>query len=87
MEQFRYGVAWKEYAFKREYPERGMTSTGLRESRGPLDAGDSGVDETLRTRSSRSNRSSASLRFDPLLDPPTRRTPYFFVAFGPNGSG
>ena len=27
MEQFRYGVAWKEYAFKREYPERGMTST------------------------------------------------------------
>ncbi|MGZ8500535.1 MAG: ABC transporter substrate-binding protein [Candidatus Binatia bacterium] len=26
MEQFRYGVAWKEYAFKREYPERGMTS-------------------------------------------------------------
>jgi iron(III) transport system substrate-binding protein len=27
MEQFRYGVAWKEYPFKREYPERGMTST------------------------------------------------------------
>jgi len=26
MEQFRYGVAWKEYPFKREYPERGMTS-------------------------------------------------------------
>jgi iron(III) transport system substrate-binding protein len=26
MEQFRYGVAWKDYAFKREYPERGMTS-------------------------------------------------------------
>lgn len=26
MEQFRYGVAWKEYSFKREYPERGMTS-------------------------------------------------------------
>jgi len=27
MEQFRYGVAWKEYPFKRDYPERGMTST------------------------------------------------------------
>jgi iron(III) transport system substrate-binding protein len=27
MEQFRYGVAWKEYPFKREYPERGMSST------------------------------------------------------------
>ncbi len=27
MEQFRYGVAWKNYSFKREYPERGMTST------------------------------------------------------------
>ena len=27
MEQFRYGVAWKDYSFKREYPERGMTST------------------------------------------------------------
>jgi iron(III) transport system substrate-binding protein len=27
MEQFRYGVAWKDYPFKREYPERGMTST------------------------------------------------------------
>jgi iron(III) transport system substrate-binding protein len=26
MEQFRYGVAWKEYPFKREYPERGMNS-------------------------------------------------------------
>ena len=26
MEQFRYGVAWKDYSFKREYPERGMTS-------------------------------------------------------------
>jgi iron(III) transport system substrate-binding protein len=26
MEQFKYGVAWKEYPFKREYPERGMTS-------------------------------------------------------------
>ena len=26
MEQFKYGVAWKEHAFKREYPERGMTS-------------------------------------------------------------
>jgi iron(III) transport system substrate-binding protein len=26
MEQFRYGVAWKEQPFKREYPERGMTS-------------------------------------------------------------
>jgi iron(III) transport system substrate-binding protein len=26
MEQYRYGVAWKEYPFKREYPERGMTS-------------------------------------------------------------
>jgi iron(III) transport system substrate-binding protein len=26
IEQFRYGVAWKEYPFKREYPERGMTS-------------------------------------------------------------
>jgi ABC-type Fe3+ transport system substrate-binding protein len=26
MEQFRYGVAWKEDPFKREYPERGMTS-------------------------------------------------------------
>jgi len=27
MEQFRYGVAWKDYPFKRDYPERGMTST------------------------------------------------------------
>ena len=27
MEKFKYGVAWKEYPFKREYPERGMTST------------------------------------------------------------
>ena len=27
MEQFRYGVAWKEYPFKREYPERGMTAS------------------------------------------------------------
>jgi len=27
MEQFRYGVAWKEYSFKREYLERGMNST------------------------------------------------------------
>ena len=27
IEQFRYGVAWKEYPFKREYPERHMTST------------------------------------------------------------
>ena len=27
MEQYRYGVAWKEYSFKREYPERGMTSS------------------------------------------------------------
>ena len=27
MEQFRYGVAWKDYPFKREYPERGMTSS------------------------------------------------------------
>ncbi len=26
MEQFRYGVAWKQYPFKREYPERGMTT-------------------------------------------------------------
>jgi len=26
MEQFRYGVAWKNYPFKREYPEQGMTS-------------------------------------------------------------
>jgi iron(III) transport system substrate-binding protein len=26
MEQYRYGVAWKEYPFKREYPERGMSS-------------------------------------------------------------
>jgi iron(III) transport system substrate-binding protein len=26
MEQFRYGLAWKEYPFKREYPERGMAS-------------------------------------------------------------
>lgn len=26
MEQFRYGVAWKEYPFKRDYPERGMNS-------------------------------------------------------------
>ena len=26
MEQFRYGVAWKDYPFKREYPERGMSS-------------------------------------------------------------
>ncbi len=26
MEQFHYGVAWKEYPFKREYPERGMSS-------------------------------------------------------------
>jgi hypothetical protein len=27
MEQYRYGVAWKDYPFEREYPERGMTST------------------------------------------------------------
>jgi iron(III) transport system substrate-binding protein len=27
MEQFKYGVAWKEQPFKREYPERGMTTT------------------------------------------------------------
>jgi iron(III) transport system substrate-binding protein len=27
MEQYRYGVAWKEYPFKREYPERGVTSS------------------------------------------------------------
>jgi iron(III) transport system substrate-binding protein len=27
MEQFRYGVAWKDYPFKREYPERGMTTS------------------------------------------------------------
>jgi iron(III) transport system substrate-binding protein len=26
MEQFRYGVAWKQYPFKREYIERGMSS-------------------------------------------------------------
>ena len=26
MEQYRYGVAWKDYPFEREYPERGMTS-------------------------------------------------------------
>ncbi len=26
MEQFRYGVAWKEYPFRSEYPERGMSS-------------------------------------------------------------
>jgi iron(III) transport system substrate-binding protein len=26
MEQFRYGVAWKDYPFKREYIERGMSS-------------------------------------------------------------
>ena len=26
MEQFRYGVAWKDYPFKRDYPERGMNS-------------------------------------------------------------
>ena len=26
MEQYRYGVAWKDYPFKREYPERGMSS-------------------------------------------------------------
>ncbi|HEX9143730.1 MAG TPA: extracellular solute-binding protein [Candidatus Binatia bacterium] len=26
IEQFRYGVAWKEYPFKREYPEHNMTS-------------------------------------------------------------
>jgi iron(III) transport system substrate-binding protein len=26
IEQYRYGVAWKDYPFKREYPERGMTS-------------------------------------------------------------
>ena len=26
LEQFRYGVAWKDYPFKREYPERGMSS-------------------------------------------------------------
>lgn len=26
MEQFRYGVAWKDYPFKRDYPERGMSS-------------------------------------------------------------
>ena len=25
MEQFRYGVSWKEQPFKREYPERGMS--------------------------------------------------------------
>jgi hypothetical protein len=27
MERFCYGVAWKDYPFKREYPERGMTSS------------------------------------------------------------
>jgi iron(III) transport system substrate-binding protein len=26
LEKFKYGVAWKDYPFKREYPERGMTS-------------------------------------------------------------
>jgi iron(III) transport system substrate-binding protein len=26
MEQFKYGVAWKSQPFKREYPERGMTT-------------------------------------------------------------
>jgi iron(III) transport system substrate-binding protein len=26
MEQYRYGVAWKDYPFEREYPERGMSS-------------------------------------------------------------
>ncbi len=26
MEQYRYGLAWKDYPFKREYPERGMSS-------------------------------------------------------------
>jgi len=32
MEQFRYGVAWKEYPFKREYPERGMTTSQYQEA-------------------------------------------------------
>jgi iron(III) transport system substrate-binding protein len=32
MEQFRYGVAWKEYAFKREYPERGMSTSQYQEA-------------------------------------------------------
>jgi hypothetical protein len=27
MEQFKYGVAWKQYPFKREYPERDMTTS------------------------------------------------------------
>src|SRR5258708_16047842 len=26
MEQFRYGVAWKDFSFKRDFPEPGMTS-------------------------------------------------------------
>jgi len=26
LEKFKYGVAWKDYSFKREYPERGMSS-------------------------------------------------------------
>ena len=26
LEKFKYGVAWKDYPFKREYPERGMSS-------------------------------------------------------------
>ena len=32
MEQFKYGVAWKEYPFKREYPERGMTTMGYQDA-------------------------------------------------------
>lgn len=32
MEQFRYGVAWKDYPFKREYIERGMTSAEYEKS-------------------------------------------------------
>ena len=32
MEQYRYGVAWKEYPFKRDYPERGMTSAEYEKS-------------------------------------------------------
>jgi iron(III) transport system substrate-binding protein len=34
MEQYRYGVAWKDYPFKREYPERGMTSAEYEKAEG-----------------------------------------------------
>jgi iron(III) transport system substrate-binding protein len=32
MEQFQYGVAWKDYPFKREYPERGMNTAQYQEA-------------------------------------------------------